>query len=128
RQAFGDEAALIGFGTHSGTVAAAGEWDGAMEVMNVNPSLPQSWERIMHEAGPASFLLDMKNAAGLSDEKLERFIGVIYRPDSERLSHYVEARIARQFDAYVWFDKTKAVTPLTGGERQGVPDTYPFGL
>jgi erythromycin esterase-like protein len=128
RESFGDEAALIGFGTHAGTVAAASDWDGPMEIKQVRPSLPDSWERVMHDHGPGAFLLDMKNAAALTEEKPERFIGVIYRPETERLSHYVEASLARQFDAFVWFDQTQAVTPLEGAGRRGVPDTYPFGL
>jgi erythromycin esterase-like protein len=135
RQEFGDQAALIGFGTHGGTVAAATDWDAAMEVKRINPSRPDSYERLCHDAGMPRFLLDFGEGAdeallhALSSQRLERFIGVIYRPDTERWSHYSEACLPKQFDAYVWFDESHAVTPL-GPEhaRPGVPDTYPFGL
>lgn len=133
RQHFGDEASLIGFGTHTGTVAAASQWDGGMQVMRVNPSCAESHERLCHDAGPPRFLLHLRGDTGVADAlgapRLERFIGVIYRPESEMVSHYMEASLARQFDAFVWFDETSAVTPL-GPEHMGpdVPDTFPFGL
>jgi erythromycin esterase-like protein len=133
RQHFGQDVALIGFGTHTGTVAAAHDWDGDMEVMQVNQSLPESFERLCHDTGKERFLLDL--SAGLDDElrdrlaepRLERFIGVIYRPDTERWSHYTRARLAKQFDAYVWFDRTHAVTPLGPEHHEGMPETFPFG-
>ena len=133
RERFGDQAALIGFGTHSGTVAAATDWDGDMEVKRVRPSRPDSYERLCHDAGMPRFLLDLGADSAVNDRlrepKLERFIGVIYRPETELTSHYANASLAQQFDAYLWFDRTSAVTPL-GPEhaRAGVPDTYPFGL
>jgi erythromycin esterase-like protein len=135
REAFGTQAALIGFGTHAGTVAAATDWDGPMEVKAVLPSRPDSYERICHEAGAPRFLLDLSedvHAAlreALVEKRLERFIGVIYRPETELWSHYAEACLPGQFDAYVWFDVTRAVTPL-GHERGGqdLPETYPFGV
>jgi protein-L-isoaspartate(D-aspartate) O-methyltransferase len=133
RERFGDQAALIGLGTHSGTVAAADDWDGEMEVKPVRPSLPESYERLCHDSGKPRFLLDLGAEEDLRrrlmQPRLERFIGVIYRPESERFSHYTEAILPRQFDAYLWFDETKAVTPL-GPEhaRPGLPETYPFGL
>jgi protein-L-isoaspartate(D-aspartate) O-methyltransferase len=133
RQHFGKEAALIGFGTHAGTVAAATDWDGDMELMDVRPSHQDSYERLCHEAAVTRFLLDFDRhealSQRLSEPRLERFIGVIYRPDTELLSHYAEASLARQFDAFVWFDETSALTPL-GPEhaKEGAPDTYPFGL
>jgi len=134
RQRFGRDAALIGFGTHTGTVAAATDWDDDMEVKRVNPSRRDSYERLCHDAGIERFLLDLSPGRHealrrrLMEPRLERFIGVIYRPDTERWSHYSEAVLPEQFDAYVWFDETEAVTPL-GPEhaRPGVPDTYPFG-
>jgi protein-L-isoaspartate(D-aspartate) O-methyltransferase len=134
KERFGGEARLIGFGTHSGTVAAANDWDEPMEVMAVRPSLPGSYERICHEAGVGRFLLDLRRgvsdeaAEGLMEPRLERFIGVIYRPETERWSHYAEAVLPNQFDAWVWFDQTKAVTPLPGEDRPGEDETYPFGL
>jgi protein-L-isoaspartate(D-aspartate) O-methyltransferase len=67
-------------------------------------------------------------ARGLSQPQLERAIGVIYRPETELQSHYFQADLPRQFDEYIWFDETEAVTPLETAELQGLPDTYPFGL
>jgi erythromycin esterase-like protein len=140
KEKFGDKARLIGFGTHSGTVAAADDWDEPMKVKRVNPSLPESHERKSHEAGIERFLLDLRDAevderlrAALMEPRLERFIGVIYRPETERWSHYSEAILPRQFDAWLWFDETTAVTPLGGEQRPGEPhvledETYPFGL
>jgi erythromycin esterase-like protein len=106
-----------------------------MEVMRVNPSLPGSVERMYHEAGVPRCLSDLRAGKHpelrerLSATQLERFIGVIYRPETELASHYAEAMLPLQFDGYVWFDETRAVTPL-GPEhaRAGVPDPYPFGV
>jgi protein-L-isoaspartate(D-aspartate) O-methyltransferase len=133
REEFGDRAALIGFGTHTGTVAAASDWDGDMEVKRVRPSVKDSYERACHESGVARFLLDLTRDSparrGLRDPRLERFIGVIYRPDTELMSHYAQASLPRQFDAFLWFDETAAVTPLGPQHaRAGASDTYPFGL
>ena len=133
RERFGEEAALIGFGTHAGTVAAASSWDGPMEVMQVRPSHLDSVERAFHGSGKARCLVDFSRegaAKGLLREpKLERFIGVIYRPDTELMSHYAEASLSQQFDAYVWFDETQAIEPLRRTSTEaGVPDTWPFGL
>ena len=134
REEFGDQAYLIGFGTHSGTVAAATEWGGPMEVKNVRPALADSYEQLCHATGLARFMLglrgrkDLCGPKGLGRERLERAIGVIYRPDTERESHYFEANLPRQFDEYVWFDDTSAVTPLDTAEIEGLPDTYPFGV
>ncbi|TPJ70581.1 protein-L-isoaspartate(D-aspartate) O-methyltransferase [Mesorhizobium sp. B2-7-1] len=133
RQRFGDAAALIGFGTHAGTVAAATDWDGEMEIKSVRPSREDSYERLCHDAGIGRFLLDLGRDPDLRDRlterRLERFIGVIYRPETELHSHYADASLARQFDAFAWFDETSAVTPL-GPEHaaEGMPDTYPFGV
>ncbi|NGX16594.1 protein-L-isoaspartate(D-aspartate) O-methyltransferase [Wenzhouxiangella sp. XN24] len=135
REKFGDAAALIGFGTHAGTVAAADDWDGDMEVKRVRPSHAESYERLCHDAGIERFLLDLRAGHGaaargaLMNPRLQRFIGVIYRPETELMSHYSDTRLPRQYDAYVWFDQTSAVTPL--GPRHakpGAPETYPFGL
>jgi protein-L-isoaspartate(D-aspartate) O-methyltransferase len=134
RQEFGNAAYSIGFGTNTGTVAAATEWDGPMEIKAVRPALPDSYERLCHEAGVGQFLLSLRSpmpaalAAGLGRPRLERAIGVIYRPETELQSHYFQARLPRQFDEYVWFDQTAAVTPLDTKELEGLPDTYPFGL
>ena len=135
RERFGAEAALIGFGTHTGTVAAASDWDGAMEVKPVRPSRADSYERLCHDSGVPRFLLDLAPGRhealrrSLLEPRLERFIGVIYRPETELTSHYAEAALPKQFDAWLWFDETAAVIPI-GPEhaRSGLPDTYPFGL
>jgi protein-L-isoaspartate(D-aspartate) O-methyltransferase len=134
REEFGKGCYSIGFGTHSGTVAAASNWDEPMEVKNVRVSLAGSYERLCHETGDPRFFLPLRGLspssqiAGLMQPKLERAIGVIYRPETELQSHYFEAVLPRQFDEYVWFDETSAITPLRGEELEGLPDTYPFGL
>ncbi|MGP1354954.1 erythromycin esterase family protein [Roseicyclus sp.] len=133
RERWGDEAALIGFGTHAGTVAAASGWGCAMEVKTVRPSREGSYERICHDSGVRRFLLDLSRDRSLRDAlapvRLERFIGVIYWPETELMSHYADASLPRQFDAWMWFDETEALTPL-GPEHAhaGAPDTCPFGL
>jgi erythromycin esterase-like protein len=135
REKYGDQAALIGFGTHTGTVAAAHDWGDEMRVMRVRPSLEGSIERASHDAGVARFLLDFgADASAAARERLlqpllQRFIGVIYRPATELASHYAQADVAAQYDAWVWFDETSAVVPL-GREhaRDEVPDTFPFAL
>ena len=134
REAYGDQAYLIGFGTHSGTVAASTDWGDPMEVKQVQPSLAGSWERLCHETGLPAFRLPLRHPPSeeldrrLHGIQLERAIGVIYRPETERASHYFKARLADQFDEYIWFDQTNAVTPLNSKTMRGVPDTYPFGL
>jgi protein-L-isoaspartate(D-aspartate) O-methyltransferase len=134
RQEYGDQCALIGFGTNTGTVAAASNWDEPMEVMQVRGSLPGSYERLFHDAGVSRCLTDLRSGKHpelrerLTATQLERFIGVIYRPDTERWSHYTDAELPLQFDAYVWFDRTRAVTPLTDEHGKGMPETWPFGL
>jgi protein-L-isoaspartate(D-aspartate) O-methyltransferase len=134
RQEFGDLSYSIGFGTNSGTVAAASNWDEPMQVKTVRPGLAGSYERLCHETGNQRFLLPLRGLGsttplgGLLQPRLERAIGVIYRPETELQSHYFEAVLPRQFDEYIWFDETKAVTPLRTEELKGLPDTYPFGL
>ena len=134
RERFGGEAVLVGFGTHTGTVAAASDWDAPMEVKRVRPSLPESYERLCHDAGIDRALLDLREGVhpalrdALSPSRLERFIGVIYLPETERWSHYAEASLPRQFDAWAWFDETRAVEALPTTPRPGMPETYPFGL
>jgi erythromycin esterase-like protein len=102
--------------------------------MRVNPSIGGSYEHAFHDAGVERCLVDLRSGQHpelrkrLSEQQLERFIGVIYRPHTERWSHYSDADLPRQFDAYVWFDQTQAVTPLGEAHAQGMPDTWPFGL
>ena len=134
KENFGEQARLIGLGTHSGTVAAAHNWDEPMEVKDIRPSLAGSYERMCHDSGVARFLLDLRQGANeavverLLEPRLERFIGVIYRPETERWSHYSECVLPNQYDAWVWFDETRAVTPLPGVALDGEAETYPFGL
>jgi protein-L-isoaspartate(D-aspartate) O-methyltransferase len=130
RKEFGDLAYAIGFGTHTGTVAAASNWDGPMEVKTVLPSIPDSYEHVCHETAKPSFLLNLRqsNEMGLREPRFERAIGVIYRPETELASHYFQAVLPEQFDEYVWFDKTKAITPFETKTLEDLPDTYPFGL
>jgi protein-L-isoaspartate(D-aspartate) O-methyltransferase len=134
RQAFGNAAYLVGFGTHRGTVAAASDWGGPMEIKTVRPGLAGSYEKLFHDSGTSNFLLALDAAAssdvfrGLSRRRLERAIGVVYRPETERQSHYFDAVLAHQFDEYIWFDETHAITPLQTEEIEGLPETYPFGL
>jgi erythromycin esterase-like protein len=134
RTAYRGDAVLIGFGTDRGTVAAASDWDSPMEIKDVRPARPDSHERVFRDAGLGCFLTDWRENGqqdlkdALARPRLERAIGVIYRPETELYSHYFEAVLAEQFDAYVWFDETKAVTPLTRAHGEGMPETYPFGL
>ena len=135
KERFGSEARLIGFGTHSGTVAAADDWDEPMKIKVVRPSLEDSYERASHDSRLPRFLLDLRPEEigrdlrdALMEPRLERFIGVIYRPDTERWSHYSQCILPRQYDGWVWFDETQAVTPLPGEQRPGEEETYPFGL
>ncbi|KQW21997.1 protein-L-isoaspartate O-methyltransferase [Afipia sp. Root123D2] len=134
RQEFGEQAYLVGFGTHSGTVAAASNWDGPMEIKTVRPAVADSYEQLCHATGLARFMLglrdqgDLCGSAGLGKGRLERAIGVIYRPETELASHYFRASLPQQFDEYIWFDDSHAVTPLDTAEIKGLPDTYPFGV
>jgi protein-L-isoaspartate(D-aspartate) O-methyltransferase len=134
RKQFAEAAYIVGFGTNSGTVAAASDWNGAMEVKDIRPALPGSYEKLCHATGHARFMLGLRGQAGLrgSDglgkERLERAIGVIYRPETEMASHYFRANLPLQFDEYIWFDDTRAVSPLDTAEIKGLPDTYPFGV
>jgi erythromycin esterase-like protein len=133
RREFGQSCYAIGFGTDHGTVAAASEWGGPMEIKNVRPSVKESVERLCHESETAHFMLglrdrDAAHSKGLLKPRLERAIGVIYRPESELASHYFGAVLPQQFDEYIWLDETRAVAPLKTQELEGLPDTYPFGV
>jgi len=133
RQRFGDEVALLGFGTDRGTVAAASDWDAPMEIKRVRPARDDSFEGMSKETGIAAFLLETgpdqreEVRTALAEPLLERAIGVIYRPESERLSHYFEAELSNQFDAWIWFAETEAVSAHSHAEH-GPEETYPFGL
>jgi erythromycin esterase-like protein len=119
---------LLGFTTHSGTVTAASDWGGTAERKHVRPALPGSWELAFHELDVPRFLLE---PTGLPGKALERAIGVIYLPETERMSHYFEANLAAQFDAVVHIDETRAVEPLepTSEWFEGeLPETYPWAV
>jgi erythromycin esterase-like protein len=135
RQWFGRETFLLGFTTHHGTVTAASEWGAHAERKSVRPALPDSYERLFHDTGHGNFFLDLRTpsaaVAELMHPRLERAIGVIYRPEKERLSHYFHARLPLQFDAILHYDATRAVEPLerTGlWERGELPETFPSAL
>jgi erythromycin esterase-like protein len=131
-----EETFLLGFSTHTGTVTAASDWDAPAELKKVVPSRPESFERVFHNTGIDRFLLPIRGnervAAVLSERRLERAIGVIYRPDTERVSHYFNADIARQFDAVIFVNRTHAVKPFEYSvhwvPEEEVPETYPFGV
>jgi protein-L-isoaspartate(D-aspartate) O-methyltransferase len=134
RKDFGARAYSIGFGTNSGTVAAASNWDGPMDIKVLRPAMENSYETLCHETGFSSFILGLGDSLpadlreALSVPRLERAIGVIYRPETELASHYFQAILPAQFDEYIWFDETSAVAPLETLELEGLPDTYPFGV
>jgi len=128
------DAVLVGFTTYEGTVTAASAWDGAAERKQVRPALPGSYEALFHRLGQARFSLDLRRAAvasALREPRLERAIGVIYRPETERQSHYFLAEIGSQFDALVHIDQTRAVEPLERSASWALddpPETYPSAL
>jgi protein-L-isoaspartate(D-aspartate) O-methyltransferase len=137
RDAFGDSCYSVGFGTDHGTVAAANDWDAPVEIMRVRPAHEASYERVCHDTRLPGFLMPLRQPktddvrAALLTERLERAIGVIYRPESELASHYFYASLPHQFDELIWFDETQAVQPLaTAAPRLSpdVPETYPFGV
>jgi erythromycin esterase-like protein len=128
RQHHGRDAFLTGFTTYTGTVTAASDWGGPAERKRVRPSLDGSWEKLFHETGRSRFVVAPEV---LSGARLERAIGVIYRPETERLSHYFEAELHRQFDAVIHIDETNAVEPLeltSEWETGELPETYPWAV
>ena len=122
RQLLGDAAYIVGFGTDHGVVAAANNWDEPMERMRVRPSRADSYERLCHDSTVPAFMLHLRDPIRrelrdeLAEPRLERAIGVVYRPESELASHYFQAVLPAQFDEYIWFDETDAVDPLAPGE------------
>ncbi len=129
RQRHGSAVCIVGFTTHTGTVTAARDWDGPAESRAVRPSMPGSLERLLHDAGIESGLFDLRDAGILDDVVAQRMIGVIYRPETERFSHYLDARAAEQFDLLVHIDTTRALEPLERWAAvEEAADTYPFGL
>lgn len=135
RQKYGKEATLVGFTTHAGTVTAASGWDAPAERKFVRPALPRSYESLFHRTGIPNFLLDFGKrdevTVKLREPHLERAIGVIYLPQSERASHYFHAQLPDQFDVVLHYDETRAVEPLERTavwETGEVPETYPSML
>jgi erythromycin esterase-like protein len=141
REAYRDEVRIIGFSTHTGTVTAAHDWDEPGLRRAVRPSLPESVERVMHDvsvdSGADRFLLWLRDggeaASVLAAPRLQRAIGVIYRPESERVSHYYDAEVSREFDALIHVDETTALRGLEPGEEwhravDEPPETYPSGI
>jgi erythromycin esterase-like protein len=135
RQKYGSDAVLVGFTTYTGTVTAATDWDDPGEQKRVRPALPDSYELGFHDLGIPRFFLQLGDSAAraalLAKPRLERAIGVIYRPETERVSHYFRADLPQQFDAVFHFDETRAVEPLEKPERWHhvePPVTYPSGI
>ncbi|HWA99007.1 MAG TPA: protein-L-isoaspartate(D-aspartate) O-methyltransferase [Pirellulales bacterium] len=132
REQFGKQLYAIGQGTDHGTVAASSDWEGPMEIKHVRPAHPDSYERLMHLAEIESFFLPLAGprgeevAAALRSRRLERAIGVIYRPETERMSHYFDASLPEQFDEWIWFDETSAVHPLTTQQTAEHEPSHPF--
>ena len=134
RERFGRDSVLIGFTTHQGTVTAASDWDAPSETKRVRPALAGSYEALFHEVGIPRFMIPLRDSpigAELNGPLLERAIGVIYRPETERVSHYFHARLADQFDAVIHIDETRALEPLDRQEAEHPiepPETYPTGI
>jgi len=135
RIAWGRDAVLIGMGTDHGQVAAADDWDGEMQIKDIRPARADSWEHQFHLSGLGAALLDWRDPQrqalreALSTSLLERAIGVIYRPYTELHSHYFQAVLADQFDAFIWLDETHPVKPLSAHGTPSFDDeTYPFGI
>jgi erythromycin esterase-like protein len=135
RQRHGADAVLVGFSTYTGTVTAASDWDEPAQRKLVRPALTGSYEALFHDAGIPNLYLDLgvpnDARAALENPRLQRAIGVIYRPETERMSHYFQARLPLQFDVVLHYDQTRAVEPLERTPlwvRGELPETYPFAL
>ncbi|MEY3487049.1 MAG: hypothetical protein RL075_1054, partial [Pseudomonadota bacterium] len=135
RDRYAAAAFLVGMSTHHGTVTAASDWDEPARKKRVRPGLDGSWESVFHQLGVPRFMLLLKDHAELQRLtealRLQRAIGVIYRPETERQSHYFYTHLARQFDAMLHFDETHALAPLDGEltwHEGEAPETYPSGI
>lgn len=135
RERYEDQAVLIGFSTYTGTVTAATDWDAPAERKKVRPGMRGSYEDVLHQVSTAPYYLMFRGGGPAAQEldapRLQRAIGVIYRPETERQSHYFHARLPRQFDAMIHFDETRAVEPLeriATWHHGEVPETYPSGV
>lgn len=134
KEKYGNKAQLIGFTTYSGTVSAASQWDGPVERKQIVPALPTSYEALFHQTHIPHFILSLKDhpniSAALEQERLERAIGVIYQPQTERQSHYFKAALSKQFDVIIHSDQTNALEPLEKSpewENSEFSETYPTG-
>jgi erythromycin esterase-like protein len=134
RQRYGVNTMLIGFSTYAGEVTAASDWGAPAERKRVRPALPESYEALLHEVPQPAFWVDTADEQvhrALADARIERAIGVIYRPETERQSHYLYARLGDQYDAVIHIDRTQALVPLDPNEqwqRGEPPETYPSGM
>ena len=135
REQFGREAVLIGFTTYTGTVTAASDWGEPPQNKRVRPGLRGSYEELFHDLRLPAFLLNMRDDEDvntqLTTHRLERAIGVIYRPKTERVSHYFDCVLSKQFDAVIHLDQTRAIRPLDppiGWEAGEPPETFPTGV
>jgi erythromycin esterase-like protein len=135
RERYHEQAVLVGFSTHHGTVTAASDWDQPARRKRVRPGLAGSWEDMLHQATTARFMLPLRENPALqglvAPQRLQRAIGVIYRPETERQSHYFMTRLSQQFDALIHIDETSALEPLDQGpvwQAGEPPETYPSGV
>jgi erythromycin esterase-like protein len=136
RERWDDAARLVGFSTYTGTVTAASDWGDPAERKRVRPGLRGSYEELFHEVGIPRFLINLRDGSeaieALREPRLQRAIGVIYRPETERGSHYFHTRLADQFDAMIHLDETRALQPLERNPQwqtdEEVPETYPSGI
>lgn len=134
RAHYGDAALLVGFSTHHGTVTAANDWGDLAHRKRVRPGLAGSYEALFHAVGMPAFALRLDDPTlhGLASPRLQRAIGVIYRPQTERLSHYFHTSLTKQFDWMIHLDETRVLEPLEPGERwhrgEEPPETYPSGF
>jgi erythromycin esterase-like protein len=135
RERWGRDACLVGFSTYRGTVTAASDWGAPAERKRVRPALPDSYELLFHQVAIPAHFFDLRGEAAarpyLEGPCLQRAIGVIYRPETERLSHYFHARLPDQFDVMIHLDETRALEPLeltAEWERGEAPETFPFAV
>src|SRR5436190_18804365 len=135
RKRYPNDSFSLGFTTYAGTVTAAHDWDDDPEIMQVRPALQGSYEALFHSANNPAFLLLVRSDESLSNElrpeRLERAIGVVYRPETERLSHYFDAVLPDQFDAVMHIDRTRALHPLerhADAHLEEVPETFTSGV
>ena len=134
RQQYGEQALLVGFSTATGEVTAASDWDGPAETRTIRRPLPGSYEALFQAVPEDDFLLDLRGngalSAALAEARLQRAIGVIYRPQTERHSHYYYSRLPEQFDFMLHYQHTHALQPLTRHSTASgeLGETWPSGL